>query len=142
MAASVLGRTEALYRSNISGESAMKRGADDQQLLVNYRGSSLGGPPSVGTILQPGDRMPNGRLRSASGAALELFDLMRGPHGLLLAIDRPLDTASAGETHAVTIGLSEPAEAYDYSGDGDGLRDLTGRIVKVRPDGYIQDIAG
>jgi len=145
IAASVLGRSELLYRRGLSGDAtAMRRGDDEQQLLLNYRGASRFGPPSPATSLQPGDRMPNARLRSASGSALDLFDLMRGPHGAVLEIDRsgrdPTGCPTGFDVHTIKIGSGKVAGRDQYSDVTGALSDLWGHTVAVRPDGYIQVI--
>jgi 2-polyprenyl-6-methoxyphenol hydroxylase-like FAD-dependent oxidoreductase len=140
VAAEVLGRSERLYR-NLDQALAPKRGADEQQLLVNYRGSSLCGPPSDSTTLQPGDRMPNARLSATGGSTCNLFDLMRGPHGLVLSIDVSDAPPRAGDWPVVPLAVRTAPAPHGYRADGDGVRDLSGHVVRVRPDGYIQSIS-
>ncbi|HEY1719875.1 MAG TPA: FAD-dependent monooxygenase [Magnetospirillaceae bacterium] len=70
IAAAVLGLSKQLHVTR-----SRKRGEATQQLLLNYRGSSLSSGASFGT-LQPGDRMPDARLDDGS----RLFDHLRGPH--------------------------------------------------------------
>jgi len=77
IAAAVLRRSDELYKNVVTQDGKEDRNEDDRQLTLNYRGSSLCGPASAETRLQPGDRMPNIPLRSTTGEALNLFDLIR-----------------------------------------------------------------
>lgn len=77
IAAAVLRRSDELYKNVVTQDGKEDRNEDDRQLTLNYRGSSLCDPASAETRLQPGDRMPNIPLRSTTGEALNLFDLIR-----------------------------------------------------------------
>lgn len=139
IAAAVLRRSDELYKEVVKQDGKEERSEDDSQLTLTYRGSSLCGPASAGTRLQPGDRMPNIRLRAPSGAALNLFDLMRGPHASEFHIDRVRpDGGSTPDVRVASIGSG--ADGFDYQGEGPAMEDLSGRIVSVRPDGYIRSI--
>lgn len=142
VAATVLRRSDALYKEAVKHDGNDDRGTDESQLSVNYRGSSLCGPARTDTHLQPGDRMPNIALQSPSGAPLNLFDLMRGPHGSEFHIDRtrPKARPSPG-IQATSIAAAADAPGFDYFGMGAAMKDLAGRVVSVRPDGYIQHIS-
>uniref|UniRef100_B0T7D7 Monooxygenase FAD-binding n=1 Tax=Caulobacter sp. (strain K31) TaxID=366602 RepID=B0T7D7_CAUSK len=141
IAAAVLRRSDELYKDIVKQDGKEDRNEDDGQLTLNYRGSSLCGPANVETLLQPGDRMPNILLRSPSGATLNLFDLMRGPQASEFHIDRVRpEGASTKDIRVASIGSEAGARGFDYHGDGPAMKDLAGRIVSVRPDGYIQSI--
>jgi 2-polyprenyl-6-methoxyphenol hydroxylase-like FAD-dependent oxidoreductase len=139
IAAAVLRRSDELYKEVVKQDGKEDRNEDDGQLTLNYRGSSLCGPANAETRLQPGDRMPNILLRSPSGAALNLFDLMRGPQACEFHFDRI--RPEGGPTNDVCVAsIGSRAEGFDYHGDGPAMEDLAGRIVAVRPDGYIKSI--
>lgn len=75
VAAWVLGLSESLLRRGYSGDpEAMRRGADEQQLGLNYRHSLLSDGTDVVNYLQPGDRMPDGVLADGN----RIFDRLRG----------------------------------------------------------------
>jgi 2-polyprenyl-6-methoxyphenol hydroxylase-like FAD-dependent oxidoreductase len=74
VAAEVLGISTRLHTTQ-----SQQRGAQTQQLGINYRGSSLAVGDWDGP-LRPGDRAPDG-IR-ADGT--RLFDLLRGPHATVL----------------------------------------------------------
>lgn len=128
IAAEVLQRSERLYRTEVKGEeTAFRRGKNEAQLLLNYRGRSLLAGKGRGS-LQPGDRMPNLRFRTA-GKTRQLFDVLRGPHATILALSAPVIPDSSAlrvvelDAHAVEDGITLLGEGQAY--------------VFVRPDGYI-----
>jgi hypothetical protein len=88
--------------------------------------------------------MPNARLRSPAGKQSSLFDLMRGPHGTLLAIDTSSDLRNApsvkGDLHMFSIGVRSRTNCDFVLETGD-LSELSGRTVAIRPDGYIWGIS-
>ena len=66
------------------------RKGEHMQLGLNYRGGplSVDERAAVGEgVTRAGDRAPDARLRDAAGAPVRLFDLFRGPHFTLLALD-------------------------------------------------------
>jgi 2-polyprenyl-6-methoxyphenol hydroxylase-like FAD-dependent oxidoreductase len=120
------------------------RKGEHMQLGLNYRG----GPLSVDErtdvadgVTRAGDRAPDAPLIDSSGKPCRLFDLYRGPHFTLLALDGaeppPLDPSRAGAVRVYRIG--EPGQG------GNGLADLEGHarriygdgLVLIRPDGYV-----
>jgi 2-polyprenyl-6-methoxyphenol hydroxylase-like FAD-dependent oxidoreductase len=140
-AAAMLRRSDELYKKTVTSDGAEDRSQDERQLTLNYRGSSLCGPSNAETQLQPGDRMPNIALRSPTFAKVNLFDLMRGPHASEFYFDRFCPTGkSTQDLRLTSIGSAAGGEGFDYHGDGPVMKDLTGWIVSVRPDGYIQSI--
>lgn len=135
VAASMLGLSESLYRRGLKGdESAMQRGDDEQQLLLNYRGSSLAAPAGTETDLQPGDRMPDASLETGSGEATSLFNLMRGPEAVTLSV------TAEGSGLAIRIKRDGSNDDRRYSSGGTSLAGLAGHEVRIRPDGYIRSI--
>jgi 2-polyprenyl-6-methoxyphenol hydroxylase-like FAD-dependent oxidoreductase len=134
--------------------SSIRRGKDEQQLLLNYRGGPLSAVADECTAtLHVGDRAPNAVLRDADGKPVRLFDIYRGPHFAALAYGeqaaRELEQLSWPTTGAplrrVTIGtdtalteklLRDPTATFKkiYGLDTDTL-------LLIRPDGYIASIA-
>lgn len=85
--------------------------------------------------------MPNIPLRSPSGAMLNLFDLMRGPHASEFHFDRLRpERGSSRDVFVASIGYGAACGSFDYHGEGPTMDDLASRVVAVRPDGYIQSI--
>ncbi|MFE3582442.1 FAD-dependent monooxygenase [Streptomyces vinaceus] len=115
-AAAMLGLSTRIHR----GEE--RRGAATRQLGLGHRGSSLTREIRSGLAegaLSAGDRAPDGRREG-----LRLFDLYRGPHFTLLAVDTPLPELLP-EIPGLRTARTGAYEAY-----GRGL-------FLVRPDGYI-----
>ncbi|MEV6583579.1 FAD-dependent monooxygenase [Streptomyces sp. NPDC051582] len=115
-AAAMLGLSTRIHR----GEQ--ERGAATRQLGLDQRGSSLTREMRTGLAegaLTAGDRAPDG-----NRDGLRLFDLYRGPHFTLLAVDTPLP-----ERLPPIPGL-RTARTGAYEAYGRGL-------FLVRPDGYI-----
>jgi 2-polyprenyl-6-methoxyphenol hydroxylase-like FAD-dependent oxidoreductase len=112
VAAGVLGISTRLHRA-----ASMDRGAETYQLGITYRGATLAAGQEDGE-LAAGDRAPDGLCDTGA----RLFDLFRGPHFTLLAVNaEPIDAGSSVRTHAVDPGY--PVEDGSY--------------VLVRPDGYL-----
>jgi 2-polyprenyl-6-methoxyphenol hydroxylase-like FAD-dependent oxidoreductase len=121
------------------------RRGEHMQLSLNYRGGplSLDERPAVGeAVTRAGDRAPDARLTDAKGAPVRLFDLFRGPHFTLLALDGaalpPLGSQyrNALRVHRVARpGAGSEGALIDHEDQvhriyGDGL-------ILVRPDGYL-----
>ncbi|MEU6704334.1 FAD-dependent monooxygenase [Streptomyces wuyuanensis] len=114
---------------------AARRGHETRQLGLGYRG----GPLSEGAAgaLEAGDRAPDGRLPGGR----RVFDLLRGPHFTLLAVDRDAPgTRLPAAVHVHRTGAGGgPGTAGVHASYGSGL-------FLVRPDGYVgwagQDPAG
>jgi 2-polyprenyl-6-methoxyphenol hydroxylase-like FAD-dependent oxidoreductase len=112
---------------------------DTSQLGISYRGGPLAPPDSPATSnLRPGDRAPDGHVRTPTGKHVRLFDFFRGPHWTVLSFDDragadfdlPFYWGSAVNNHAVgnLSGAEEVQNAYGAD---------RGMAVVVRPDGYI-----
>ncbi|MEV0414143.1 FAD-dependent monooxygenase [Streptomyces sp. NPDC050448] len=115
-AAAMLGLSTRIHR----GEE--RRGAATRQLGLDQRDSSLTRETRTGLAedaLTAGDRAPDG-----NRDGLRLFDLYRGPHFTLLAVDTPLPDRLP-PLPGLRTARTGPYEAY-----GRGL-------YLVRPDGYI-----
>jgi hypothetical protein len=121
------------------------RKGEHMQLSLNYRGGplSLDERAAVGeSVTRAGDRAPDARLTDAKGATVRLFDLFRGPHFTLLALDGaalpPLGSQyrNALRVHRIARpGTGDDGALIDHEDQvhriyGDGL-------ILVRPDGYL-----
>ncbi|MER7174551.1 FAD-dependent monooxygenase [Streptomyces mesophilus] len=111
LAAGMLGLSTRIHR----GEQS--RGRATQQLGLGYRDSSLSS--GAAGALRAGDRAPDGVVDG-----IRLFDLFRGPHFTLLAVDTELPAPDGAD------GLLRTARIGSYEAYGRGL-------FLVRPDGYI-----
>ncbi|WP_052744289.1 aromatic-ring hydroxylase C-terminal domain-containing protein [Streptomyces odonnellii] len=145
VAAHVLGKSSELYQ-NLSQHrlSGLKRGDEEQQLTLSYRGGPLAGTGTTRTLIA-GDRAPDAPCVTADGAR-RLFDVLRGAHFTLLAFGNaptglPWPETGAGlHSYRVVRRPGNGGEIADTSGkltrtygvDGDAL-------VLIRPDGYIAD---
>ncbi|MFE2142592.1 FAD-dependent monooxygenase [Streptomyces sp. NPDC059456] len=115
-AAAMLGLSTRIHRGQ------ERRGAATRQLGISLRDSSLTRETRTGLAedaLSAGDRAPDG-----NRDGLRLFDLYRGPHFSLLAVDTPLPERLP-PLPGLRTARTGPYEAY-----GRGL-------YLVRPDGYI-----
>lgn len=132
VAAFVLGRSEKLLRMGQNGEEgALRRGDDEQQLLLNYVGASLAPPNTVESTLSAGSRLPDARLCGRDGTVRRLFSLTQGGHFTALT------TENEDFVGANTVFLP----AYDTCGSVAKSLGTTGTFSAViRPDGYIGGI--
>lgn len=151
VAADMLGLSTRLHqRAKQGAADALRRGAETQQLGINYRESALVARERASpTRVRAGDRAPDAPCHTADGSTVRLFDVFRGPHTTLLAF---------GSGHAATVAaLSEQyggavcAHTILRPGErasGDSLVDTHGHahraydidadtLVLVRPDGYL-----
>ncbi|WP_441299799.1 aromatic-ring hydroxylase C-terminal domain-containing protein, partial [Burkholderia cenocepacia] len=134
--------------------SSIRRGKDEQQLLLTYQGGPLAPSSAEQTkTLRVGDRAPDARLRDAHGDSLRLFDIYRGHHFTAVAYGRqaaedcrtlqwpsvgaPIRRVyvDVGDLHKGTE-LTDPSQSFKrhYGVTGDTL-------FLIRPDGYIAHIA-
>ena len=155
IAAAVLGLSTKKYQgmAKLDPKSA-KRGKEEKQLLLTYRGGPL--TASSGdetTTLAAGDRAPDAHLVSATGTRVRLFDEFAGPHFTAIAYG----STAADVLHVLpwpNVGASLKRLSINGSGtDGEevfadphgdfariyGLRHDT--LLIIRPDGYIASIA-
>ncbi|MFJ5998959.1 FAD-dependent oxidoreductase [Streptomyces sp. NPDC092370] len=130
VAAGVLDLSTRLYRAGrkpADGDQSRYRGRVCHLLSVHYRDSELSidarerrSPAGV----QAGDRAPDLACVTADGARRNLFDLLRGPHFTLIAVNCAPPRATAGiRTHQVT--------------DGPLTRELGTGLFLIRPDHHI-----
>jgi hypothetical protein len=115
------------------------------QLALNYRGGPLSldaRSVDAAGVVRAGDRAPDARLNDAEGAALRLFDIFRGPHFTLLAIDGA-ELPAIGTAHGEALrvqriarsGTARPGALFDA--DGAVQRIYGEGLILVRPDGYV-----
>jgi hypothetical protein len=123
------------------------RRGEHMQLGLNYRGGPLSlderGAVAEG-VTRAGDSAPDAQLRDGDGdgASVRLFDLFRGPHFTLLALDGaalPAIGPQYGDALRVQriarAGAAVPGALID--GDGQVQRIYGDGLILVRPDGYI-----
>ncbi|WP_086853467.1 FAD-dependent oxidoreductase [Amycolatopsis kentuckyensis] len=138
IAAGVLGLSTKKYEGIAKLDPAsLRRGKDEQQLSLTYRGGPLA--PAGGdrtTTLQAGDRAPD-----AEVAGSRLFDTYRGPHFTLVAYgpeaaaaSDELDWPATGAPLCRITAGDRPGFRRSYGVEGDTL-------LLVRPDGYLGHIA-
>ncbi len=147
----LVGRVPAFRRNLFNGLT---------ELAIHYPDSPLNGessavPWAAGGI-KPGDRVPDGTLRSpATGEERRLHAILRGPeHNLLLLPDDPSRTADLAEigrraeatypgvVRAHVVGGTSPGgPAPDWLDPEGSLRRTLGAkasaLAAVRPDGYL-----
>jgi hypothetical protein len=155
IAAGVLGLSTKKYQAiGKLDPASIRRGKDEQQLGITYRGGPLAAAGDQTTSgLNIGDRAPGAAMVNADGRPARMFDAYRGPHftavaygdgaaralseirwpvvGAALktvAIDAPSSTADV----VLTDGKGSFREAYGVSDD---------TLFLVRPDGYLASIS-
>jgi 2-polyprenyl-6-methoxyphenol hydroxylase-like FAD-dependent oxidoreductase len=145
VAARVLGLSTELY-SGMSNRAlaAAKRGDEERQLALTYRGGALA--PDTGERsdgVRAGDRAPDARYTDVQGRKGRLFDVFRGPHFTLIAVG----AAAIDELPRFTwpgAGASLKTVAIPTNG-APGLTRLYGidgpTQILVRPDGYVAYVA-
>lgn len=156
IAAGVLGLSTKKYQGMSKLDpSSIKRGKDERQLGLHYRGGPLTPPRRERTeTLQVGDRAPDAKLLNALGGPMRLFEALAGPHFTAIAYGRE----AAADLKALrwnTFGAELKRLAIDAGTDADAdivLADITGTfrqtyglqtstLLLIRPDGYIGSIA-
>lgn len=149
VAAEVLGISSRLYKNLLSEvEKSKQRDASTLQLGITYSQSSLSRTVGNSVLrIAAGDRAPDAPGIDASGKAVRIFDLLRGPQFTLLRIEprsgRPGDLPQAVKVvdllpegqHYIEAGRTafidnagHFAEAYGWDPDA---------LLLVRPDGYV-----
>ncbi|WP_067713010.1 FAD-dependent monooxygenase [Nocardia yamanashiensis] len=148
IAAQVLGLSSELLDKTVNGDADAMNRDHALQLDLTYRNLV---PPSDAAdpgALHAGDRAPDAPLVSASGEAVFLFDLLRGPHATLLVFgDIPVDAEERGERTRVVSVLRTDSGSADRTGtetvvDAGGhafesYGATEGTRVLIRPDGYV-----
>jgi 2-polyprenyl-6-methoxyphenol hydroxylase-like FAD-dependent oxidoreductase len=156
VAAAVLGLSTKKYEAlGKMDPSSVKRGKDEQQLLITYRSGPLGGKAAGATpTLQVGDRAPDAELIGPHDKPVRLHEIFRGPQFTLLAYG-PAAAAALDELPwpgpgaalsrvAIDAGASGTADLCfdDRNGSFEGIYKMPkGTLLLVRPDGYIGMVA-
>ena len=155
IAAGVLGLSTKKYEAiGKLDPASIRRGKDEQQLGITYRGGPLataGDHTSSGLVA--GDRAPDAVMVDAAGEHARMFDAYRGPHFTAVAfgdeaaralseIQWPaagaalktvaIDTKSSTADLLLTDRNGSFRESYGVGGD---------TLFLVRPDGYLALIA-
>jgi len=145
IAARVLGLSTDIYaRMSSRPLAAAKRGDEERQLALNYRGGPLAADSDeqISNVIA-GDRAPNARYLGTDGHAGQLFDAFRGAHFTLIAVGEPAVSAlkqiswpdSGAAVKTVEIPEGEAARVrrtYGIAGPAQ---------ILVRPDGYVACVA-
>lgn len=157
IAAAVLGLSTRKYEAiSKLDPSSIRRGKDEQQLKLTYRGGPLAPADGDRTkTLRVGDRAPDAHMVGPNGRRVRLFDSYRGPHFTAIAygaraaddLDRltwpstgaklkriVVDTDTDATRPGCTFTDSERIFRQIYGLTGDTL-------LLIRPDGYIGHIA-
>lgn len=154
IAAGVLGLSTKKYEAiGKLDPASIRRGKDEQQLGINYRGGPLAADGDRTSSLRIGDRAPDAPLVGADGKPLRLFDAYRGPHFTAVAyegaaaqaLDR-VEWPSAGASLKRVVINAASARADLLLTDNAGtFREVYGlsadTLLLVRPDGYLAAIA-
>lgn len=131
--------------------SAIKRGDDERQLSLHYRGGPLASLETERTTtLHVGERAPDAKLLDANGGAQRLFDLFAGSHFTAIAYgpdaaqelaELAWPSAGAG-LKKIAVNGGEKGDAHVVLADITdsfartyGLTEST--LILIRPDGYI-----
>jgi 2-polyprenyl-6-methoxyphenol hydroxylase-like FAD-dependent oxidoreductase len=154
IAAGVLGLSTKKYQAlGKLDPSSIKRGKDEQQLTLNYRGGPLALHGGRTACLHVGDRAPDALLVDVHGRPVRLFDINRGPHFTAIAVgdgavralnelEWPLVGASLTR---VVIDATSPFADFELADRAGTFRQAYGinadTLLLVRPDGYIGAIA-
>ncbi|MFQ6397379.1 FAD-dependent oxidoreductase [Nocardia sp. KC 131] len=156
IAAGVLGLATKKYEGLAKLDpAAIKRGDDERQLSLHYRGGPLVAADSAHTAtLWAGDRAPDAKLLDANGGPRRLFDLFTGSHFTAIAYGAAAVEELAKMAWPSTgAGLRKIAvDGGDKVGADVALADIAGSFVRayglsgptlllIRPDGYIGSIA-
>ncbi|WP_328715238.1 FAD-dependent oxidoreductase [Nocardia salmonicida] len=134
--------------------SAIKRGDDERQLGLHYRGGPLAAAAAGQTAtLHVGDRAPDAKLLDANGGGRRLFELFAGAHFTAIAYGRaaaeelavlPWPSAGAGLKKIAVDAGEHPnadvvlADIADSFARTYGVTDST--LLLIRPDGYLAAI--
>jgi len=149
IAAHVLGRSSELYQGiERGGVGGLRRGDEERQLSLTYRGGPLAADGSAATAtLRVGDRAPDATCVGPSIG--RLFDAFRGPHFTLLVFgERARQDVASISWPNDGARLRRFAVLDDGNVADDVIIDATGLLRKrygvtgdttvlVRPDGYI-----
>lgn len=157
IAAGVLGLSNKKYEGmGKLDPSSIRRGDDEKQLTLTYRGGPLSVPTASTSALQAGDRAPDAWVRTDSGARVRLHSLIRGGDFTVLTYG----PSAVGDTQhvrwpargaALHVLAIDPGDALigpattTASDAGRTVRRAYGistdTTIVIRPDGYIAAIS-
>ncbi|MCM0621380.1 FAD-dependent monooxygenase [Nocardioides bruguierae] len=145
VAAGVLGLAVRLYDDTRAHPSAaLKRGDEERQLSLTYRGGPLALDVSDDSPgVRPGDRASNVSWVDPSEGPQRLIDHLRGPHFTLLALGEAAVEAVGGVAWPAagarlhTISLTGASAQHVATAYGVTLPTQ----VLIRPDGYVAQVA-
>lgn len=155
IAAGVLGLSTKKYEAiGKLDPTSIRRGKDEQQLGITYRGGPLAAAGEQTTSrLDVGDRAPDAVMVDAEGKPTRMFDTYRGPHltviaygdGAVRALSQIQWPAAGAALRTVAVeAQSSTADLVLTDGNG-SFRDSYGvgedTLFLVRPDGYLASIA-
>ncbi|AXG81564.1 FAD-dependent monooxygenase [Streptomyces paludis] len=152
IAAKVLGKSSELYESLRDHRVAgLKRGDEERQLSLSYRGGPLAPEDAPATkTLRVGDRAPDSPCSTRDTG--RLFDLLRGPHFTLLAFGPAAAEAlphlrwpaEGAELRRYEVRGGRGTDSGHITDDTGQLADIYGvhgdALILIRPDGYIAGI--
>lgn len=155
IAAGVLGLSTKKYEAiGKLDPASIRRGKDEQQLGITYRGGPLAAAADQTTNgLNVGDRAPGAVMVDAEGTRVRMLDAYRGPHFTAIAYGDGAARAmseirwpAAGATLR-TVAIDAPSSTADLvlTDRNGSFRESYGVSVDtlflVRPDGYLASIA-
>ncbi|MGC4809245.1 FAD-dependent monooxygenase [Micromonospora sp. DT228] len=145
IAARVLGLSSDIYaRMSSRPLAAAKRGDEERQLALNYRGGPLAADSDEETPnVIAGDRAPNARYLDTNGRPGQLFDTFRGAHFTLIAVGQ---RAVSALKHISWPGPGAALKTVEVpEKDAAGVSRIYGITssaqILVRPDGYVAYVA-
>jgi 2-polyprenyl-6-methoxyphenol hydroxylase-like FAD-dependent oxidoreductase len=155
IAASVLSLSTKKYEGIAKLDpSSIRRGKDEKQLAISYRGGPLASGGDSTSTLQAGDRAPDAILSRPSGETERLFRTFVGPHFTAIAygagaacVMNALKWPNSGAQLRRVFIDAAPSFNSDFAlADAKGtFRRAYGvvgeTIFLIRPDGYIAHIA-
>jgi 2-polyprenyl-6-methoxyphenol hydroxylase-like FAD-dependent oxidoreductase len=144
IAEDILGLSTRLLDAAKRGD--LTRGRDVKQLDLAYPASplNLAADAVAASRVCAGGRAPDAPVRGAGGQAMRLFDLFKGTHWTLLAVDADahvLERLARPNLHIHRIGAG--GDVVDADGHVDAAYGLApGGMALVRPDGYLAAVTG
>ncbi|MER7930093.1 FAD-dependent oxidoreductase [Streptomyces sp. NPDC096057] len=155
IAAEVLGLSTKNYAGMAKLDpSSLKRGKDEQQLVLTYFGGPLAPAHSNRTTtLRVGDRTPDAILTASDGKHVRLFEVLRGPHFTALAhgqlavhaLDQLEWPTTGAQLKRIAVGSAAARAGHALTDPAGTLTSVYGltkdTLLLVRPDGYIGHIA-
>jgi 2-polyprenyl-6-methoxyphenol hydroxylase-like FAD-dependent oxidoreductase len=150
VAAGVLGLSTKKYEAiGKLDPSSIRRGKDEQQLALNYRGGPLAAAADHAEGLAAGDRAPDAVLTGPDGRSSRMFDVYRGPHFTLVArgatavdaLSRITWPNEGAPVKRVAIDASAAVADLVLTDSRGTFRDSyranADAMFLVRPDGYL-----